>query len=220
MLTSEVQTMQFYVLREVVGAPHETEFEKDAPVIRGEPAMCPVCKEGFISMKPWLPPRRALIRVWGKELGDVAFGPGNELLVSEYFRLAWIEHGLRGLDVFEPVEVVRLTPARLARAAPSFHCILPKLGTTSLDFSRSTIERSGEPDCLFCGKGSVKNAIHGVVIAEETWGGEDIFRPLGLVGSVIVTSRFREMVAAKSLKNFGLVPVERYTWPPKDDRAS
>lgn len=212
--------MRFYLLREVVGTSHETEFETAAPTRLGEADRCPVCGLGFVSMKPWLPPYRAKLHTWGKAIGDVAFGPGNELLVSERFRRGWLDHGLKGLDTFDAVEIVRVTPRKLAGAALAFFCILPRIGSTSLDFERSRIERTGNPACLSCGRDSVKTTIDGVAIAADTWGGEDIFRPLGLTGSITVSERFHDMVTAHGLTNANMIPVEQYIWPPSRTRSN
>lgn len=212
--------MRFYMLRELVGTPNEMEFETVEPTTLGDADRCPVCGLGFVSMKPWLPPYRAKLHAWGKAIGDVAFGPGNELLVSERFRRGWLDHGLKGLDTFHAVDIVRVTPRKLSRSPLAFFCILPRLGSTSLDFAHSKIDRTGDPDCLACGRDSVKTGINGLAIAGDTWGGEDIFRPLGLTGAITVSGRFYDMVTACGLTNANMIPVEEYVWPPARKRSN
>lgn len=220
MLDKEVRAMQFFVLRHVVGSSDETEFETVAPTTLGEAPTCPVCREGYIGMKPWLPPYTAEIRLRGEHLGDVAFGVGDELLVSEAFRQTWIQSRLLGIDAFNVASIVRVRASKASVSASPFYCIEPRYGSAWVDFSRSRFERNVEPSCLACGKGAVINAVRGFSVAEGTWGGEDMFRVLGLPGVVIVSARFRKAVEAHRLKNVPTVPVASYYAPPLDKRSN
>lgn len=212
--------MQFFVLRHVIGSSDETEFETTAPTMLGEAPTCPVCREGYIGMKPWLPPYTAEIRLRGEHLGDVAFGAGYELLVSERFRQAWVQSGLQGIDTFKVVTIVRVRPSKASVPRSMFYCIEPRYGSAWVDFARSSIVRNVEPSCFACGKGAVINAVRGFSVAEETWSGDDMFRVLGLPGVVIVSARFREVVEAHGLRNIPTVPVASYHAPPLDKRSN
>ena len=87
---------------------YEVEGYKAEPVNHGEAARCPKCGSA-IGMLPWRPPYRARLELHGKELGDFIECPGDELLVSERFAQAFREEGLRGLEGFHPVEIVRVS---------------------------------------------------------------------------------------------------------------
>ncbi|MET0401749.1 MAG: hypothetical protein ABW123_05065 [Cystobacter sp.] len=69
------------------------------------------------------------------------------------------------------------------------------------------------PSCPECRATGIK-AIHGFVLEPGTWGGEDIFRPRGLVGEVIVSARFKDFVERHGLTNMVLTPTEQYVWDP------
>lgn len=211
--------MQFYVLRPMVGSSHETEFEKADPVRRGEAARCPACGDGYISLKAWLPPYRVNVRTWGEGAGDFIFGVWD-LLVSDRFRLAWTNARLRGLDAFEQVEIAEMRGRGLSRPAPVCFRVAPHCGPTALDFQRSFVERTAEPLCLACGQGATIQSVQGLSIAESTWSGEDMFRPLGMADLIVASARLHDLITGYDLKNANLVPLEQYVWPPSGSRKN
>src|SRR5690349_12076663 len=105
-------TMNFFEISSQVGGSHETDASKVKPN-RGDADRCPKCG-GFITMLKWLPPFRVELEVFGKALGDVAFGTGDDLILSERFLEAWTREGLKGLHDVTPVEIVRVKPKRFA----------------------------------------------------------------------------------------------------------
>jgi hypothetical protein len=56
--------------------------------------------------------------------------------------------------------------------------------------------------------------VNGFRIDEATWTGEDMFRPWGLTGTVIVTERVKQLRDDYDLKNVELTPTEEYSYPP------
>jgi hypothetical protein len=52
-------------------------------------------------------------------------------------------------------------------------------------------------------------------VDEDTWGGEDIFRPSGLFGVVLVTERFVEFVRQNGFTNFDFIHQDDYSEPRK-----
>ncbi|ARU63790.1 hypothetical protein CBW65_04930 [Tumebacillus avium] len=52
-----------------------------------------------------------------------------------------------------------------------------------------------------------------VVIDEDTWDGVDVFRPIGLPGTIVVTERFRDFVNQHVFTNINLVPSAEYKCP-------
>jgi hypothetical protein len=163
-------------------------------------------------MLPWLPPYRAELQAYGKALGDIAFGPGGDLLVSDRFRTAWEAANLRGLE-FAPLERLRVRPARLGKKTPTYFYASPELHGTQVDVDRSLIERDQPITCNKCKSGGAQT-VRGFVIDESSWTGEDMFRAWGLSGSIIVTDRVRQLRDDYGLTNINLTPVEEYFWDP------
>jgi hypothetical protein len=206
-----VKEMQFFVLKLKVGTTHETWFSEMKPARQGEAKRCPAC-DCFVSMLPWLPPYRAELQAYGKALGDIAFGPGGDLLVSDRFRSAWEAANLRGLE-FSPLERIRVRPARLGKKTPTYFYVLPQPYGTQVDLERSLIETNRPITCNTCKSGGVDN-IRGFVIDESSWTGEDMFEPWGLLGVIVVTDRVRQLRDDYGLTNINLTPVEEYFWDP------
>jgi hypothetical protein len=206
--------VEFFVLEVQVGSSHETRFDKMEPVHRGETAdcqTCPVCGED-VGMLPWLPPYRAELKAYGKALGDVAFGPSMELLVSDRFRQAWEARSLRGVE-FAPLERLRIRPARLGKKGANYFEMTPRHFGTRVDLKRSLIEFDKPFACNKCMNAGV-DTVRGFAIDEKSWTGEDIFYTWGLPGSIVVTDRVRQLRDEHSLTNINLTPVEQYFWDP------
>ena len=54
------------------------------------------------------------------------------------------------------------------------------------------------PTCTEC-RSTCVDAINGFVLEPGTWGGEDIFRPRGMQGDIVVTERFKSFVERHGL---------------------
>lgn len=211
--------MQFFLLHKMVGSAYDTEYETTDTASFGEAPKCPACHVGHIGMRAWLPPFQVTLHIWGHAVGDIAFA-GWDLLVSDRFRKVWQADGLHGVDVFDPVEIVRVKPQKFSRSLPQFFRVTPRWGSTTLDFKRSHIDRPRAPMCLVCGRGAINDTIRGLSVAEETWNGDDILRPLGMTNLIMASHRFKAMVGAYELKNANLTPIERYFWPPSRPDAN
>src|SRR5580693_2923927 len=102
--------MKFYVLEDpdLVRDPGLkqsdaiTDFSPLKPETLGEAPRCAACGK-FTGMLPILPPIRVELELWGRRFGDIVFGPGNERLVTQRFRDAFLQAGLTGLSSFVPV---------------------------------------------------------------------------------------------------------------------
>ena len=203
--------MQFYVMALEVGSPHETWYDDMEPVHLGtgsDRQKCPKCGKEMGSMLPWLPPYRATIRAYGKQLGDVAFS-GMSILVSEKFRLAWTEAKLKGIDTFNPLERIRVRPARLGRKTPTYFYVNPQRFGTRVDLPRSLIEYDRPFTCMTCMEAGV-DSIRGFAIDESSWTGEDLFIAWGMPGTLIVTDHVRQLRDDHDLKNVTLTPIDKF----------
>ena len=75
--------MKFFVLHNpnVEAGDAITDFVAVEGSALGEAPRCLVCGK-FIGMLPLAPPVRVDVEAWGSRWGDVAFGPGDQILIS------------------------------------------------------------------------------------------------------------------------------------------
>jgi hypothetical protein len=200
---------RFFVLEDETDGQWDTAFDKTEPVSRGQPPNCPQCGHP-LGMLTWLPPYRSELELHGEAFGDYAEGPGFDLLISERFAEAFRAEGLSGLLGFHPVEVTRVRRRRKkskSAVAPHYFAVTPCFGRGAVDDARSRIRRSKPIACLECRSSGV-DSIHGFVLEPGSWQGEDIFRPRGDCGDIVVSERFAAFVQRHGLTNMKLTPTE------------
>jgi hypothetical protein len=219
MVSEPAASPRFFVLKKgALGSQSHYDVEVKAlkPINLGEGAAdCPRCG-GPIGMLPRLPPHRVALMVHGEELGDYLEASGYDLLVSELFAQAFREEGLTGLEGFHPVEVVRVSRKRRGPRPshiPQYLAVTACFGRAAVDLGRSRIRYVNPPDCDECRAAGVE-AIYGFTLEPGTWQGEDIFRPRGLRGDVVVSERFARFVERHGFTNMTLVPTEQLVWDP------
>ena len=206
---------RFFVLEPNVWGLYDTQFDDVDPVNLGDTPHCPRCG-GHMGMLPWLPPYRVALELHGQVPGDFVEGPGYEVLISERFAQAFQAEGLTGLLGFHPVEVVRVRRKRKGpapHAVPSYFAVTACFGRGAVDEARSRIRRSEPITCPECRSAGV-DSVHGFALEPGTWQGEDVFRPRGKRGSLVVSERFAEFVQRHGFTNMKLTPTEEYVWDP------
>jgi hypothetical protein len=206
--------MQFYVLENQVGTTFETTYRPMDPSHIGEVEdcrKCPACG-AFIGSLPWFPPYRAQVNAYGRDLGDVAFG--SKLLVSERFRQAWTEAGLKGIDAFQPLERLRVRPARLGRKTVTYYYVDVFHFGTRVDLQRSLIEYNKPYTCTTCFNEVGTTSVRGFKIDESSWTGEDIFKAWGRFGCIVVSERVKKLSEDYGLTNVTILPTEEEFWDP------
>jgi hypothetical protein len=206
--------MRFFVLEKLSEGPHDTEFS--TLNLKVGPAMsCPQCG-GIIGSLTWQPPFQGELELYGKDFGDLVKGPGGDLLVTERFAEAFNTEGLTGLSGFHPVEVLRVI--RRHRGAkpgplPRYLFVTPAYGSPALDLERSRILSKKPMRCTWCRK-RPPDAIDGLALEEGTWTGEDVFRPRGLWGHILVSERFIHLAQRHACSHFAFIPIDKYVWDP------
>lgn len=205
----------FFVLEAEVWGPHDTQCEDADPVNLGAAPRCSRCGDP-IGMKEWLPPYRIDLELYGQGLGDFVEGTGYDVLISERFAESFRAQGLTGLLGFHPVEVVRVRRKRKGPkpgAVPRYFAVTACFGRGAVDEARSRIRRSEPVTCPECRSAGV-DSVHGFALEPGTWQGEDVFRPRGKQGSILVSERFAEFVKQHGLTNMKLIPTEEFIWDP------
>lgn len=176
----------------------------------GDAPTCPQCG-GHIGMLTWLPPYEGELECWGREFGDIVPKVnGQDLLISERFKVLYEEFGLTGLTGFDPVEILRVKK-RYRR----MHGELPKYFRVDAARSRAAVDqrRSGyvwkvPPTCDECRLARDWRRKEAIIIEPGTWSGEDIFVPRG--GPLLVSARFKEFCETHQIRNAILIPSEQY----------
>jgi hypothetical protein len=204
----------FFVLEKLREGEHDTEFSRTSSNI-GPGLRCPQCG-AFIGSRSWEPPYQGDLELYGKDFGDLLDGPGGGLLITERFAEDFKAEGLTGLNGFHPVEVKRVR--RKGRGPkpgppPRYLFVTLAYGHAALDMERSRILRKKPPECTWC-RYAGPDAIDGLTIEGGTWNGEDVFRPRGMWGVVIVSERFRRFAERHAMSNMALIPIEKYVWDP------
>jgi hypothetical protein len=210
---------RFFVLEEgALGSRYDADLEKAEPVNRADAPRCPRCGD-IIGLLTWLPPYRVKLELHGEELGDFIDGVGYELLVSERFVEAFRAEGLTGLEGFHPVEVLRARrmrkKSRTPLTVPHYSVVWPCFGRAAVDLVLNRVRFSTPPTCAECRATGI-DATHGFVLEPGTWAGEDIFRPRGMQGKVIVSERFKDFVERHELTNIRLTPTEEFVRDPSN----
>ena len=178
----------------------------------GEAPRCEGCG-GFVGMFPWLPPHHAELELWTSEFGDVAFGPGDELVVSEQFVALFKERELTGLSGFHPVTITRVIQREGKKPAedpPTYFCVSVARGRAIIDGNASGLEFVRPWTCAECREGYVLRAKR-IILKPETWSGEDIFFPRGLA-QYMVTERFKDSFEEHQINNGVLIDASEYSF--------
>lgn len=209
--------MRFFVLRNPRVTKQKdmaiTDFLKSDDANTGEAPICPVCGE-FIGMLPWLPPYRAELEVWGKAYGDIAFGAGDEMLVSARFAMLYKEATLIGLEGFKETEILKIKRrggSRLRLPPPKYYCVKVVRSRAAINIKASGLVLREPPTCDECRDGFIIRTQR-VILEENTWSGEDVFFARGLPGTIITSERFKDFFEDKGINNGLLIPAEDYSF--------
>lgn len=194
----------------------ETDYVRIEPIMLGPPLVCPVCGQ-MVSGRVWLDPHRVELRRWGRRFGDIVFGPGDHLLVSERFVNAWAQSRLTGLTGFDPVEIVKVTRRGEGEdIPPAYWHVEAVRSKAAIDEQRSGIEWDGDQtvcrECRFRGDDCEIIRLDRVILEPEPLPTEDLFYPRGLWGVLLASDRFAEFCLQHQFLNALLIPAEDFSF--------
>jgi hypothetical protein len=157
-----------------------------------------------------LPPIKFEIEIQGKALGDLVFGPGGSVLVSEKFRGKYESHGLRGIETFQPVEIEKIKKGKrfLPSRADFFQIAITR--AARIDIEKSGLEEP--PECHECLTSDKIKRIKRIVLERDSWQGEDLFIPFGLKPTVLVSQKFKDFCDREKISNVVSVPTEGFSF--------
>jgi hypothetical protein len=188
----------------------------------GEAPRCPICGQ-FVGMLPLLPPVRIELEAWGADFGDIAFGPADEILVTERFWELYQASGLTGLLDVGPAEVVKAKFHGKARqSTPQYRCCRVAQGRAAINDAKSGLEKAGVQACEECRQGGIIKRTKRVVLEPDSWSDEDIFFARGLPGIILVSEKFQQLCEKSQVSNCWLAPAEEFSfdhYPWENDNA-
>lgn len=175
----------------------------------GDAPACEACN-GFIGMRPLLAPLRVDVEAWGSAWGDIAFGPADQVLISDKAKELLESACLTGV---QRVDLVHIEDARargqmIDQVVPRYWLATVSRSSAILDEEASGVRRSQQPVCGECGLAGTLLGWQRVVIRSGTWSGEDVFHVRGLPGVILVSERLKYVVTDAGLGNFGFEPAE------------
>jgi hypothetical protein len=159
-------------------------------------------------MLTWFPPYSVVLELHGKEFGDFAFMAGSDFLVSTRLRTLYESLGLTGLSGFDPVQILKVQSRKKRPIPPpGYYRVIVAYGGPAIDQVASGFEWIDPPNCPVCRSGNIMRWKR-LVIEEGTWHGEDVFRPRGLAGEIMVSERFKEACEQGGITNAMFTPAE------------
>jgi hypothetical protein len=164
-------------------------------------------------MLPLLPPIRVELETWGNEFGDFAFGPGDELLVSDRVLKLYEKARLTGLIDVCRVELAKVKSfSKLCQPTPpSYHCCRVSRSRAAVDDKGSELEREEPWTCKECRLSTILRAKR-VLFEPDSWSGEDVFVARGLPGFVLVSEAFERLCRSNQISNCLLVPAQEFSF--------
>jgi hypothetical protein len=187
-----------------------TEYFCDDGPIGGAPT-CRVCGE-YIGMLRIIPPIELNLETFGKSWGDFAFGVDDCILVTANVKSAFIDAKIVGFERFENVKIRHVKKYRTFSIQPPVYELASIcFSETSVDLVASGAIYEEPPTCEYCRAGIIMS-IKRLILEANTWTGEDIFRPRGLTGDIVVTERFKKICDDRGFTNCHFIPCEEYSF--------
>jgi hypothetical protein len=180
---------------------------------------CPACHRP-IGMLRWLPPHTLWLKQ-ARRIGDLSIcNGGADILATARVADRWAGAGLVGWEKVYPVRVLKVG-SRGGSPPP----VLPELfgvdvchSACRVDYGLAGVQWTTEPQTDYCrvcgpgggGRGGTFSLMERIVIDESTWSGEDLFYPINLSGTLILSARGARFFQDHRCTNCAIVPVEEW----------
>lgn len=190
--------MHFYILSLRTAKSPFAEMKLSGKPSRIEPPTCPDCGVRLSSLVR-LPPHR--YQLVGGTPGDF-LADGMVLAFSARFVKAYRDSGLTGLDLSERA-------IELAATDTQYFLGYPLCTRSLLDEAASGVVIDELRGCDRCRVMSMRR-IERVVIREDTWEGQDIFKSGNLFNVDLLTQRFVDFVRENEFTNFQFIDQDAF----------
>jgi len=183
--------MKFFVLDSpAIGSSSEMDVLFSDRDRVGEADQCPECGS-FVSMLPALPPIMVELILHGSKFPDVAKASGGELLISEKVHRVFCENNILGLDRCNSAEIVIARKRnKTDENHPAYYLAGVCLGKGVVDPCASELDCE-PPKCTVCWTSKLIRRTRSIVLKEGSWGREDVFRPRGLPGVILISENLK-----------------------------
>ncbi len=178
------------------------------PVNHGSATKCENCGR-YLTMKAWLPPYK--VKMSRPYLGDFITGSVQYIIVSDNFRKAYIDAGLKGLNEFYKVDLYY--KRKLIEDKQYFFSPV-SLSNARVDIIKSGIQfENGNDLCKLCQNGQgIISHMNGILFENPEAVEEDIFDSKVFPGP-IVSERFKRFVEENGFTNLKLIDISTYVPP-------
>lgn len=169
---------------------------------------CQVCGAP-VSLREWLSPRK--VKLSKPSYGDFVFGTFSTFLCSDNVKEEYVKLGLKGIIEFQEVEIVKVNKKKATSSeSPKYYNAKIRRGNARINEELSKFIREDQENfCEVCRTGTIRS-FNGIYIESDTWNGEDIFYPIGLPGTILVSRKFYDFVISKHFTNINFIPAEKY----------
>ncbi len=187
----------------------ETQFTPSEHALYGRADHCPVCG-GPTNLKAWLPPFQVEMEFWASKHGDIAYF-SEELLVSERFKMLFVDQDLTGLSFLGRAEILLVSPPDMSSGMPNYYVAKVARGGALFDYIASEAENDGEV-CPACRLSVDLLRYRRICLEPGSWSGSDVFYAVGLPGQIIVSQRFKAFCEHHRISNTLFVPISESSY--------
>jgi len=200
--------MKFYIIENSRYYDNNFAFGEQINPETGDFQKCEKCGNP-ISMRKWIPPFNVKLSKYS--FGDFVFGDFITFLVSEDFKNKYSNSKLNGISRFEKVVIKKVNKEKkFLYDIPDYYYVILPVSKIFVDENKSKYKRNGAIECESCRVGGVIESMNGVFIDESTWDGKDIFFPINLSGTIIISERFKNFIDENGFTNIEIIPAEKY----------
>jgi hypothetical protein len=209
--------VKFFVLENTFAAdaPYSTDYytPDDQPVLPAP--TCPRCGR-FVGSLQLPAPLRVWLEAEGPKWGDLAFGGGDQVLMSRRVLDRLRSVGATGLHVCGPVSITNNLEDSSLGPIPEYSLVSITHSETRLDAERSGFVVDRPMNCGSCRGDAILNSLSRIEVDESTWTREDLFYACNLPGVIIVSETAGRVLSDETFLNVKVIDAHSYRIPRRD----